>query len=141
MPMPEPWAVVMTAPAREFEAEAAIERAGFETFLPRYQRILKGVRVGPNGRRIRTRRMGELVSRPLFPTYLFVELGPGFESRRVLMASCVSRIVRHAPVDGLAAVARVDHGIVDQLRAACESGLFDQTPPEPGDQVPSAPIP
>jgi transcription antitermination factor NusG len=131
------WAVVMTAPQREEAAEAAIERLGYTTFLPRYQRLLKGVKVGPNGRRIRTRRLGELVSRPLFPTYLFVALVPGgFDSRRIIMVSCVVRIVRHAPIDGLAgAVAPVDPAIVDELRQACEAGIFDQVPPVPGDQV------
>ena len=84
--MPElGWCVVVTAVRRETEAEAAIERAGYTTFLPRYRRRLS-VRLGPDGRRIRTRGPGSVVFRPLFPLYLFVEkrslcLGDTFPSR------------------------------------------------------------
>ncbi|MCD6505586.1 transcription/translation regulatory transformer protein RfaH [Candidatus Poribacteria bacterium] len=50
------WFVVYTKPKKEWWAEDNINRMGFETFLPRYER------------------MG--MERPLFPRYLFVRFDP-----------------------------------------------------------------
>ena len=54
-------AVVMSKPAGELEAENALRRRGFRTFLPLWRRRLRRDRV---------------VMRPLFTGYLFVLLAP-----------------------------------------------------------------
>jgi Transcription termination factor nusG len=69
------WCVVMSKPAAEEIAERSIREAGYRVYLPCYRKILRGSRFGEDGRRIRSRR-DEVVLRPLFPLYLFVELCP-----------------------------------------------------------------
>lgn len=56
------WFVVHTRPNSETRADINLRRQGLETYLPRYQRQRR------HARRI------EIVSRPLFPRYVFVRL-------------------------------------------------------------------
>lgn len=56
------WYVVHTQPNNEARAEANLRRQGFATYLPRYLRERRHAR------------RKDVVSRPLFPRYLFVGL-------------------------------------------------------------------
>jgi transcriptional antiterminator RfaH len=58
------WFVVRTQPRAEEKAVRHLANQGFATYLPRYRR------------RVRHARRDEIVLRPLFPGYLFVELDP-----------------------------------------------------------------
>jgi transcriptional antiterminator RfaH len=58
------WFVVRTQPRAEEKAVRHLANQGFATYLPRYRR------------RVRHARRNEIVLRPLFPGYLFVELDP-----------------------------------------------------------------
>ena len=58
------WFAVRTQPRAEEKAVRHLANQGFATYLPRYRR------------RIRHARRNQIVLRPLFPGYLFVELDP-----------------------------------------------------------------
>lgn len=58
------WYVAETQPRQERVAEAHLRRQGFETFLPQFRALRRHAR--------RT----EIVSRPLFPGYVFVGFDP-----------------------------------------------------------------
>jgi transcriptional antiterminator RfaH len=58
------WFVVRTQPRAEEKAVRHLGNQGFAAYLPRYRR------------RIRHARRNQIVLRPLFPGYLFVELDP-----------------------------------------------------------------
>jgi transcriptional antiterminator RfaH len=62
MARPASWYVVQTQPNAERKALVHLERQGFATYLPRYLK-----------RRRHARRV-DIVSAPLFPRYLFVEI-------------------------------------------------------------------
>jgi transcriptional antiterminator RfaH len=62
MARPASWYVVQTQPNAERKALVHLERQGFVTYLPRYLK-----------RRRHARRV-DIVSAPLFPRYLFVEI-------------------------------------------------------------------
>jgi transcriptional antiterminator RfaH len=56
------WYVVQSQPNAELKATAHLNRQGFDTYLPRYLK------------RVRHARRVDVVSRPLFPRYLFVSI-------------------------------------------------------------------
>ena len=58
------WFAVRTQPRAEEKAVRHLVNQGFAAYLPRYRR------------RVRHARRNEIVLRPLFPGYLFVELDP-----------------------------------------------------------------
>ena len=58
------WFVVQTQPRAEAKAKRHLVNQGFVTYMPVYQR------------RVRHARRSELVLRPLFPGYLFVQIDP-----------------------------------------------------------------
>lgn len=58
------WFVVQTQSRAEAKAKRHLVNQGFKTYMPVYQR------------RVRHARRSELVLRPLFPGYLFVQLDP-----------------------------------------------------------------
>src|SRR4051812_7207921 len=68
------WAIVVAKAGAEVDAEGALSHAGVAVYLPRYRRVLRGIRITEDGRRVRTRGQGSAVLRPLLPPYLFAEL-------------------------------------------------------------------
>lgn len=59
------WICVRSEPHREFFAEANLQRANYEVYCPRYERLISHAR------------KKVLVLRPLFPNYLFVRSATG----------------------------------------------------------------
>lgn len=81
------WAVVIAKSSSEEVAEKSL-RQQFRTYLPMSRQIVRGSRYDDRGRRMRPR--GELIERPAFRGYLFIELWPDQPWRFVLD----SRVVR-----------------------------------------------
>lgn len=114
------WAVVMTKVAAEHVAERAIREGGYRVYLPMYRRFLRGVRIGRDGRRVRTRRDGELVFRPLFPGYLFVELHPDQQWYAIRSMTAVVDLIRDGSRPSLLPAA-----VVEEIRLREDHGAFD----------------
>lgn len=64
------WFVVQTQPQAESKAKRHLVNQGFTAYLPYYRR------------RVRHARRNEIVARPLFPGYLFVQLDPDLQRWR-----------------------------------------------------------
>ncbi len=120
------WAVVEALPMAEEVAERAIRSSGFAVFLPRYAKLLRGVRVDPvTGQRVRTRKAGEIVLRPLFRGYLFAELHPDQGARAIAVAHGVKAILRRTR-NGEPEIALLDDRLIAEIRSACDAGKFDE---------------
>jgi len=95
------WYVVHTQPHHEVRADLNLQRQGFATYLPRYQRTRRHAR--------RT----ETVVRPLFPRYLFVAIDLGRDRWRAIHSTFgVSHLVQ-AGDEPLS----VPSGVVEEIRA------------------------
>lgn len=70
------WAVVETRPNGEAQAERSLRQLGFDPLVIRFNKLLKGVRIAADGRRVRSRD-DELVQRPFIPGYIFLPLEYG----------------------------------------------------------------
>jgi transcriptional antiterminator RfaH len=94
------WYVVQTQPQSEGRAEINLRRQGFETYLPRYERMRRHAR------------RSEMVARPLFPRYLFVALDIARERWRSIQSTFgVCRLVlagEHPAV--------LPDGIIEEIR-------------------------
>ena len=130
MPELEGWTAVMVRAQREDDVDEALTRVGYDVFLPRYKKRLAGVRVDlATGWRIRTRGLGAIIERPLFPTYTFVHLRAGLRVRPILVTPGVVRILCHpADANGYEAPKILRDAIIDELRTRVEAGDFDQVP-------------
>ncbi len=95
------WYVVHTQPHHEVRADTNLQRQGFATYLPRYQRTRRHAR--------RT----ETVVRPLFPRYLFVAIDVTRDRWRAIHSTFgVSHLVQ-AGEEPLS----VPSGVVEEIRA------------------------
>jgi transcriptional antiterminator RfaH len=95
------WYLVHTLPNNEKRADINLRRQGFGTYLPCYQRQRRHAR--------RT----DLVVRPLFPRYLFVQLDLARDPwRSVLSTFGVSALVCACEKP-----AAVSHYVIDEIRA------------------------
>ena len=117
------WYAVHAQPNGEEKARANLERQGYDVFLPRYRRW------------VRHARQRRIVSRPLFPRYLFVGLDRAeMRWRPILSTPGVASLVRAG--DEPAAVAT---GVIKALRGQDREGAFDRVVPAedfcPGDKV------
>ncbi|AUC99949.1 transcriptional activator RfaH [Bradyrhizobium sp. SK17] len=102
------WYVVQTQVNAETKAAAGLVRQGFSTYLPRYQR-----------RRSHARKV-EIVSRPLFPRYLFVAIDVAAQRWRAIQSTLgVSHLV--CVGDRPAAV---ENGTIDALKAREDEAGF-----------------
>jgi hypothetical protein len=121
------WAVIhCLAPE---PAEETLERLGYTVYLPRFKARLIGVRI-VDGHRIRTRGLGSIIERVLFPQYLFVLWRDGLRERPINVAG--GYLLRHPPDDsGQAWPKLLTVELVDELRRRVADGEFDQTGPKP----------
>lgn len=112
----EGWAVVVSKPMAEFAAQGALRRRGYRVCLPVYRKLLRGKRDS----------YGEMVMRPLFRGYLFVELHPGQAWIDILYTPGVCDVVRQPGDHDMPAL--VEPGLIEEVRAESEAGLFDDRP-------------
>lgn len=117
------WIVVISKPMNEELAEKSIREAGYHTYLPRYRKILRGVRIDETGRRVRSRH-GQVVFRPLFPRYLFAELYPDQQWRAILSASGVMDFIWRGERP-----AALKSAIIESVRDMEQRGEFDEARP------------
>ncbi len=147
----ERWCVVISKPAAEEVAERSIREAGYRVYLPRYRKVLHGIRLDDRGRRIRTRGPGAVVMRPLINGYLFAELHPSHDGILTAMrpvhetvvpnsdgslALCrqsgpplagVDRLLRYRASDGCRGLPKLVHPeIIEMIREIERSGEFDE---------------
>jgi transcriptional antiterminator RfaH len=102
------WYVVQTQPQAEMRADEHLRRQGFTTFLPR---LLKSRRHA---------RKTEMVSRPLFPRYMFVRLDTSSEGWHAIRSTFgVASLV-----GGEQGPMPVREGVVEALRAQQSSDGF-----------------
>ena len=107
------WYAVNTAPAREFYARAHLQRQGFETYVPVFERTIR------HARRLTRRRAS------LFPSYIFVRLDVAAVRWRAINGTLG---VRQLVMQG-DRPAPVPHGVVEQLIARTMfDGLLDLCP-------------
>jgi transcription antitermination factor NusG len=118
------WVAVMTKPLSEEVAARSLEGRGWRVYLPRYRRVLRGVRLDAEGGRHRTRGAGEIVLRPLFRGYLFAEVEGGLWRGIVGLPGVLRLVTRR---EGEHMVPRVvDEGLIEGVREAERSGEFDE---------------
>lgn len=108
------WSVVQVQPRAEEKARQHLANQGFAPYLPRYRR------------RVRHARRIEMVLRPLFPGYLFVQLDPAKTRWRSINGTVG---VRRVLTDG-EAPRHVPDRIVDEIMAReDETGAVTLLPP------------
>lgn len=95
------WYVVHTQPNYEGRAEVNLQRQGFATYLPRYQRTRRHAR------------KTETVVRPLFPRYMFVALDLARDRWRAIQSTFG---VSHLVLAGEEPLA-LPSGVVDEIRS------------------------
>jgi transcriptional antiterminator RfaH len=111
------WYVVHTRPNSESKADVNLRRQGFSTYLPRYQRQIK------HARKV------EVVTRPLFPRYLFVELDLAHDQWRSIQSTFgISQIVLaggqpQALPDGVVAAIRAREAEDGYVKIGLPAGL------------------
>jgi transcriptional antiterminator RfaH len=109
------WYVVQTQPHSEGKAAAQLQRQGFDTYLPRYEK-----------RRRHARRV-DVVAAPLFPRYLFVAVDRTTQRWRAIQSTIgVARLVCNGDVP-----AAVPRQIVDDLRHREDTKGFVQLQARP----------
>ena len=116
------WVVVQTQPHAEMKARRHLDHQGFATYLPLYQR------------RVRHARRNAMVLRPLFPSYLFVQLDPERQRWRSINGTIG---VRQILADGETPRYLADR-IIEEIKAReDESGTVKLAPPKfsPGQPV------
>lgn len=119
------WCAVITRPQHEEVAEKAMIDAGYDVWLPRYKKRLRGVKM-VDGRRVRSKSDG-FIERPLIRGYVFLLLAYGDEAWAVDGLNGIHRVMRHRDVEGYpAAPKRIRGRVLEQLREAVDAGLFDE---------------
>lgn len=94
------WYLVQSKPRQENVAALNVQRLGVESFCPHIKQ----------SRILRSRK--QVVTRTLFPGYLFAQFDIGSQFRRVNFASGVARVVTFGGVP-----ARVDEEIINSIKA------------------------
>lgn len=104
------WYLVHTQPQVETRAELNLQRQGFQSYLPKYQRTRRHAR------------KTEVVTRPLFPRYLFVALDLARDRWRAVQSTFgVSQFVLSGEEP-----ARVPCAVIDEIRAREDEGGYLQ---------------
>ena len=119
------WLVVATKPMSEELAARALVGGGWRVYLPRMRKVLLGVRLGADGRRIRCRGHGEVVLRPLFRGYLFAAFEEGCGWGEIGRTRGVMRVVGSRDEEGIWRPGLVDGEIVELVRESERGGEFD----------------
>ncbi len=118
------WCALFCNPASEQAVAARLRREGWRAYLPLYRKLLRGVII-KGGRRVRTKGAGEIVFRPLFTRYLFVEIDLETQAWTPL-ARChgVDRLVLASREIGSRPGLIADE-VIELIRQAVDAGDFD----------------
>lgn len=128
MPADSGWSygVVEVRTNSESIAERSLLAIGYEPLVVRYTKLLRGVRIAADGRRVRSRK-DELVERPFIPGYLFLPLVSEDDATLVDGANGVRRLFRQRDPDGYLGKPKLIRGrIVEQIKQAALER--DETP-------------
>jgi len=119
-----PWTAVETNPQCEDIAEQAIRALGYDPWLPKYEKLLRGQRI-ENGRRIRSRN-DSTEMRPLFRSYLFVPVPYEDAGYSIDTAQGVKRLIRHPHTEeGWGKPKRIRARVIIQLQQAVDIGIWE----------------
>jgi len=136
---PPSWGVVEVRPNMEPVAERSLLRLGYDPLVVRYNKLIKGCRIAPDGRRVRSRR-DEIQVRPFIPGYLFLPIVQGDDASEVDGQLGVKRLFRQRDADGYLAKPKLIRArIVEQIQLAAAER--DETPKpirddlKPGDRI------
>jgi hypothetical protein len=120
------WGVVEVRPNMEPVAERSLQRLGYEPLVVRYNKLIKGCRIAPDGRRIRSRK-DEIQARPFIPGYLFLPLAQGDDASEADGQLGIKRLFRQRDAEGYLGKPKLIRAhIVEQIVAAAEER--DETP-------------
>jgi transcription antitermination factor NusG len=120
---PPAWIVVVAKPAAEELAERSLRQAGYRVYLPRYRKLLHGVRL-EGRRRIRTRGPGEIVLRPAMLGYLFAQVYMlDDDYHRAMRCKGVASFLRMGVGDP---PAHISEDAVNRIRDDENAGMFDE---------------
>lgn len=123
---PPSWGVVEVRPNMEPVAERSLIRLGYDPLVVRYNKLIKGCRIAPDGRRIRSRK-DEIQARPFIPGYLFLPIVQGDDASEVDGQLGIKRLFRNRDADGYLAKPKLIRArIVEQIQLAALAK--DETP-------------
>lgn len=118
------WSAVETNPQCEDIAEQAIRALGYDPWLPKFKKLLRGHRI-EDGRRIRSRQDSTEL-RPLFRGYLFVPIPYEDAGYSIDTAQGVRRLLRHPHTEeGWGKPKRIRARVIIQLQEAVELGIWE----------------
>lgn len=120
------YGVVEVRPNNEAIAERSLVMLGYDPLVIRYNKLLRGVRIAADGRRVRSRK-DELQLRPFIPGYLFLPIPDGDDATLVDGANGVRRLFRSRDAEGYLAKPKLIRArIVEQIKLAALDQ--DETP-------------
>jgi hypothetical protein len=120
------WGVIEVRPNMEPVAERSLQRLGYEPLVVRYNKLIKGCRIAPDGRRIRSRK-DEIQARPFIPGYLFLPIVQGDDASEVDGQLGIKRLFRQRDAEGYLGKPKLIRArIVEQIVLAAEGR--DETP-------------
>lgn len=123
---PPSWGVVEVRPNMEPVAERSLIRLGYDPLVIRYNKLIKGCRIAPDGRRIRSRK-DEIQPRPFIPGYLFLPIVQGDDASEVDGQLGVKRLFRQRDLEGYLGKPKLIRArIVEQIQLAALAK--DETP-------------
>jgi hypothetical protein len=123
---PPTWGVVEVRPNMEPVAERSLIRLGYDPLVVRYNKLIKGCRIAPDGRRIRSRK-DEIQARPFIPGYLFLPIIQGDDASEVDGQLGVKRLFRQRDLEGYLGKPKLIRArIVEQIQLAALAK--DETP-------------
>lgn len=123
---PPSWGVVEVRPNMESVAERSLQRLGYDPLVVRYNKLIKGCRIAPDGRRIRSRK-DEIQARPFIPGYLFLPIVQGDDAAEVDGQLGIKRLFRQRDAEGYLGKPKLIRArIVEQIQLAAAEK--DETP-------------
>jgi transcription elongation factor/antiterminator RfaH len=116
------WYVAATYPQKEHVAALHLERQGFMSFVPRFQRVRR------HARKV------DVVLAPLFPGYLFVSFDIDAEPWHTIRSTFG---IRHLVGTNRSRPQSVSQNVIDLLKSRVETGFINKTlyDLKPGDEV------
>jgi hypothetical protein len=121
-----PWTAVETNPQCEDLAERALRALGYEPWLPKFAKLLRGQRIEA-GRYVRSR-SDTTELRPLFRGYLFVPVPHDDAGYAIDTAHGVRRLLRHPHTEeGWGKPKLIRARVIVQLQEAVELGIWEDS--------------